>query len=277
LLNPRLKYVIFVFGFLKCLILEKTEKPELYKPICYIALALVIASIPAMAQEFDPIPIRLKGRVVNMANNEPVPYSQVVNIRSHGGTISNADGYFTMDMLNIDSLMISSVGYMKEIFVSPGYNFADTVVVFRLRPVSILLQQVDVKGDAAKVNMTGVPVGKPVDIDPKLRGDAFNQRPPIIAAFFNPVSYWYYYLNKKEKQKREVRNAMLLEKNWELHSQNYNKQMVKMLTGLNDNQADEFMVWFNSLDVLPYTSTEYEVRSTIRQYFEVYKSEGRVK
>jgi hypothetical protein len=37
-----------------------------------------------------------------------------------------------------------------------------------------------------------------------------------------------------------------------------------------------FMIWFNSLDVLPYTSTEYEVRSAIVEYFEIYKLEGRL-
>ncbi len=50
-----------------------------------------------------------------------------------------------------------------------------------------------------------------------------------------------------------------------------------MLTGMNDRQADDFMIWFNALNVLPYTSTEYEVRASIRKYFELYKREGRLK
>ena len=87
------------------------------------------------------------------------------------------------------------------------------------------------------------------------------------------MSYWQYYLGKKEIQKRKVREAMALEKNWEMHSKNYNKEMVKLLTGLNDSQADEFMVWFNAQNVLPYTATEYEVRASIREYYLIYMME----
>jgi len=70
---------------------------------------------------------------------------------------------------------------------------------------------------------------------------------------------------------------MALERNWEMHSRNYNKEVVKMLTGLNDEEADEFMVWFNSQNVLPYTSTEYQVRASIREYFEIYKKKKNIR
>jgi hypothetical protein len=110
-----------------------------------------------------------------------------------------------------------------------------------------------------------------------LRGDAFNDKPPLLAAIFNPLSYWQYFLSQREKEKREVREAMSLEKNWEMHSRNYNKEMVKILTGLNDQQAEEFMIWFNARKVLPYTSNEYEVRAAIRAYFDLYKKQKNLK
>jgi hypothetical protein len=69
---------------------------------------------------------------------------------------------------------------------------------------------------------------------------------------------------------------MALERNWEMHSQNYNKEMVIMLTGMNEIQADKFMIWFNSQNVLPYTANEYEVRAAIRQYFRLYQSQGKL-
>ncbi|MCA1758267.1 MAG: hypothetical protein LC658_00720, partial [Bacteroidales bacterium] len=63
------------------------------------------------------------------------------------------------------------------------------------------------------------------------------------------------------------------QQNWEMHTQNYNKEMVMMLTGTNDAEADSFMVWFNAQNVLPYTSTEYEVRASIIYYYEMYREE----
>jgi hypothetical protein len=53
--------------------------------------------------------------------------------------------------------------------------------------------------------------------------------------------------------------------------------MVMYLTGMTEPQADTFMVWFNSQDVLPYTSTEYEVRASILEYFEIYRQQGNLK
>jgi len=74
-----------------------------------------------------------------------------------------------------------------------------------------------------------------------------------------------------------VREAIELEKNWEMHSQNYNLPVVMMLTGTNEEQAEKFMIWFNSQNVLPYTATEYDVRASVRKYFEIYKRQGLLK
>jgi hypothetical protein len=66
---------------------------------------------------------------------------------------------------------------------------------------------------------------------------------------------------------------MVIMKNWEMHSQNYNKEKVMMLTGMNEMEADSFMIWFNGQDVLPYLSSEYEVRATIIEFYHYYRIE----
>ncbi len=227
--------------------------------------------------EIDPMPLRLKARIINLADKLPVPYAHVVNPRTHGGTTTNIEGYFTIDMLNIDSLKISAVGFVDETVGIPPTHREDSVLTILLQPVVFPINEVTVTGEKQKVNLGGDQYGKPTDVPTELRGDAFNKKPPVLAALFNPVSYWQYYLSKKEKRKRAVRQAVALEKNWELHSQNYNKEKVMMLTGMNESQADEFMIWFNSKQVLAYTSSDYEVRATIREYFEIYKREGRLR
>ncbi|NOY97018.1 MAG: carboxypeptidase-like regulatory domain-containing protein [Chlorobi bacterium] len=227
--------------------------------------------------EIDPMPIRLKAKIISVGDGMPVPYAHIINNRTHGGTTSNAGGFFTLDMLNVDSLVISAMGFTKLSFNVPFNYNPDSILIISLKPLNFAIREVTVEGKKNRVNLDGIPSGKPVDIDPELRGDAFNEKPPVIAALFNPLSYWQYYLSKKERRKRAVREAMAIEKNWEMHSQNYNKKIVMMLTGMNDRQADDFMIWFNALNVLPYTSTEYEVRASIRKYFELYKREGRLK
>jgi hypothetical protein len=233
-------------------------------------------SIPGFSQDdadlIDPVLIKLQGRIISAGDSSAVPYANVVNYRTHSGTTTNSDGYFTIEMLNIDSLIVTSIGFeQKKIKVPANYTGYNTLV-FIMLPSNYALREVLVEGEKPKVDL-GLGAGKPTDITPELRGDAFNEAPPILAAFFNPVSYWQYYLSKKEKRKREVRKEMIIQKNWEMHSQNYNKEKVMLLTGMKDLEADSFMVWFNSQDVLPYLSSEYQVRATIIEFFHYYKIE----
>lgn len=221
----------------------------------------------------DPILVRMKGKLVSAGDSMPVPYANIVYPRYRTGTSTNAGGFFSVEMLNVDSLIISAMGFKSRTLRLPrNYNESTTLTVY-LQPVVYAIREVEVKGEKNTPNLDGVPIGKPTDVPVELRGDAFNEKPPVLAAIFNPLSYWQYYLSKKEKQKRDVREAVALEKNWEMHSRNYNKEVVKMLTGLGDSEADEFMVWFNAQNVLPYTSSEYEVRAAIRNYFEIYRHE----
>lgn len=240
----------------------------------YILFILLLPALFAASQEsweIDPMPIRLKGQLLNIADKTPIPYAHVVNSRTHGGTITNASGMFTLDMLNIDSLVFSSLGFFKETFSVPYNSHPDSIVSFYLKPVSISIPQVNVTADRPGVNLDGVPRGKPVDIPAELRGDAYNEKPPILSALISPASFLQYHLGKNEIRKRKVREAILTEKKWKLHSKNYNKEIVMSLTGLDEVEAEVFMIWFNSQNVLPYTSTEYEVRAAIKQQFEIYK------
>jgi len=239
-------------------------------------LLFILASFVGRGQDdtdsIDPILIKLKARIVSAADSSAVPYANIINYRTHSGTITNGDGQFTIEMLNIDSLVVTSIGFEKSIFKVPGNYTGYNTLTFIMLPSNYAIGEVRVEGDKPKVDL-GFETGKVSDIPTELRGDAFNEAPPVLAAFFNPISYWQYYLSKKEKRKREVRKEMTVQKNWELHSQNYNKEKVMMLTGMNDMEADSFMIWFNGQDVLPYLSSEYQVRATVIEFYHYYKIE----
>ena len=223
----------------------------------------------------DPVLVRLQAIIISAADSSTVPYASVVLNRTRSGTITNDDGFFSIEMLNVDSLIVSSVGFQRAVIKIP-YNYnGKSTLVFMLNPVVYLVGEVQVQGERSKIDM-GLGTGKPTDLPVELRGDAFNEKPPLLAAIFNPVSYAQYYLSKREKQKREARKAINEQAYWESHSQIYNKGTVMFLTGMTETQADLFMIWLNAADVLPYTSTEYEVKATIIEYFELYREEGRL-
>ncbi len=231
----------------------------------------------SVAQEFedevDPVLITLKGQILNLDDGLPVPYAHVVNMRTHGGTTTDPNGKFTMNMLNIDSLAISVIGFKKMyIHIDPNYNENDLYVIQAI-PVRIAIKEVEVKGEKHEVDL-GLPGAKPLDIDPELRGDGYNSRPSILAAFFNPLSFGQYHLSQKEKEKREVRKAIVSEEQWQKLSRYYTKDLVMSLTGLDETDADKFMIWFNSKGILSHTSSEYEIRTAILDYFELWIKES---
>jgi hypothetical protein len=236
----------------------------------------IFAGLHSLAQTdpllVDPILVRLKGRLVSASDSSGIPYANIVNPRYRGGTITNADGYFSLEALNIDSLIVTSVGYEKKVIYIPHNYSGQETLTFTMNPVSYAVGEVEVKGERPSLDL-GLGTGRPVDIPTELRGDAFNEKPPVLAALFNPISFLQYYLSDKERRKRDVREALALQRNWEMHSENYNKEMVMMLTGIDEAEADSFMVWFNAQNVLPYTSTEYEVRASIIYYYGIFKQQ----
>lgn len=243
----------------------------------FLILALFLCSSRIFAQdaaEIDPMPIKLKGQVLNLSDELPVPFAYILNYRTHSAVTTNDQGMFTMDMLNIDSLSISSLGFTKTtVHIPANYNEMNVLTVYA-KPIRFALPQVNVKGEKAKVNMDGVPTAKKINIDPQLRGDSYNEKPSVLAAFFNPISFLQYHASKREREKRDTRKAIITEKQWEKLSQFYNKDLVMELTGLNEFQADAFMIYFNSKGVLGQASSDYDVRNAIKEQFKLYKQEG---
>ncbi|WP_319499676.1 hypothetical protein [uncultured Draconibacterium sp.] len=237
-----------------------------------LLLLVVLTSISGWAQDenypVDPMLIELKAKILSSSDSSAVPYANIINHRTHSGTITNGEGIFTLELLNIDSLEITSVGYKTFILKVPSYYTGYEMLTFYMDPVLYNVGEVTVEGEARQLDYFDH--GNPTDLDPTLRGDAFNEKPPIIAALVSPLSFAHYY-GKREKRKRQVREDMAIMRNWEMHSRNYNKEMVMKLTGLNEAYADTFMMWFNGQNVLHYTATEYQVRESIVQYSKLFK------
>ncbi|HAZ04659.1 MAG: hypothetical protein A2W90_06680 [Bacteroidetes bacterium GWF2_42_66] len=235
-------------------------------------LLLNVVAAQGFDDEIDPVLIKLKGQIVNIDDGLPIPYVHVVNMRTHGGTTTDASGKFILEMLNVDSLAISVIGFKKMyIQIDPRYNENNLYTIHAI-PVRFAIKEVEVKGERKEVDL-GLPEAKSVDISPELRGDGYNSKPPIIAALFNPLSFLQYHLSDDEKEKREVRKAIVSEERWQMLSKYYSKEVVMNLTGLNETDADKFMLYFNSKGILNHTSSEYDVRAAIIGQYELWLQE----
>lgn len=101
----------------------------------------------------DPLPIDIKGRVINQ-NGEPVAASVLVK-GSRQGTNTNADGMFELKNVSADAtvLIISSIGYKtQEVSIGESTNLNIVLVAEDIRMDSVVVVGY---GTQMKANVTG--------------------------------------------------------------------------------------------------------------------------
>lgn len=124
------------------------------KRIKYILVSFVILSAEifflnttvaiAQAKKQEPVIVQFTGVVVADDGITQVPGVHVYVPKSGRGTTTNIYGYFSMPALVGDEVIISSIGFLKQMFTVPaGYNNRVNVL-FKLEEDTLYLQNVDI-------------------------------------------------------------------------------------------------------------------------------------
>jgi hypothetical protein len=212
--------------------------------------------------------IKVSAQVLDDLSGLPVPYVNIINQRVRGGTISDKEGKFSLQADPTDTLSFKSLGYIDK-RVPVNELFRENAVV-TLAPVRYQLSGVEITGEGRKVNMTGIPTAKMSKTPIELRGE-FEKKPGLLTALFHPTSFLYYKFSKDEKEKRNTLTAIKTDREWQLFSLVYNKEIAGRLTGLERDELDNFMVYFNAFSNLRFSATTYEVEKRIKEVFTEYK------
>jgi len=210
--------------------------------------------------------INLKGQVVDEASKEAIGYVQVLIMRIRGGTMTDATGKFSIQADPMDTITFKSLNYKdKRVPVSEITQGENGVAIITLSSARILLNQVEVQASGPKVNMNGIPVGKSVNVPVELRSNYFASKPKVLAALTNPLSYASYYLSKDEKEKRTALTAIHSEKDWQILSLVYNKEIIQKISGYTGDALEDFMLYCNAFNALPVNANTYDVEKRIRE------------
>jgi hypothetical protein len=237
-----------------------------------ILFVFFLVFIQVKAQNIDLYVVNIKGVITSAENGEPIPYAHVINPREHAGTTSNADGFFSINMLTEDTLSIRSMGYIEYKFTLKEFPPKERYKIV-MKPVSYELNEISVNGNRSMRKQLGLPDAETLDIPIELRGNDYNKKPPLIAAFLSPISFLNYHLNDKEKEKRETLKAIKNNEEWHQFSTYFNLDNIKRLTGLKDEEADKFMVYCNMNNRLPFFASQMEIEFQIMDLFFKYKKE----
>ena len=163
----------------------------------------------------------IKGSVISADSLTPIPQAHILSELSHYGTTSDFDGRFQITIKEIDTLRISSVGFvtkyihinydsidannfrillqrdtilLDEIDVTPYYNFSTVKEIVRTAPI-----------------VTSMHVVKEIDINTNVQNYYYNKTKDLpktrntwTIVFYNPIKKTYNRFNKKERLKRKL-------------------------------------------------------------------------
>ena len=186
------------------------------KHLLIISLLLCCLSLKAQ-NDYHTI----KGEIVSYDSLTPIPKAHILSELSHYGTTSDFDGKFSMPIKKIDTLRISSVGFvtkyvhinhdsidtnnfrillqrdtivLDEIDVTPYYNFSTVKEIVRTAPI-----------------VTPMHVVKEIDINTNIQNYYYNKTKDLpktrgtwTFVFYNPIKKTYNRFNKKERLKRKL-------------------------------------------------------------------------
>jgi len=180
--------------------------------------------------------------------------------------MSDAMGNFSIQADPSDTLTFKSLNYKsKRVPVSEILGTKNGIAKIMLSPIKILLNQVEVESTGPKVNMSGIPVGKTVSTPVELRSDYFATKPKALTAIFKPLSFISYHLSKSEKEKRATITAIHTERDWQILSLVYNKDVIHRISGFTGKALEDFMLYCNAFNGLPVNANNYDVEKRIKE------------
>lgn len=155
----------------------------------------------------------IKGSIVSADSLVPIPQAHILSELSHFGTTSDFDGKFSIQTRKIDTLRISSVGFVTK-YININHDSIDANN-FRitLQRDTIVLDEIDVTPyynfSTVKEIVRTSPIEKPFivkGVNDNIE-DFLYQKPkkiPDDKGILSPIQTLYNRFNKKERLKRKL-------------------------------------------------------------------------
>jgi len=214
--------------------------------------------------------VTITGQTVDSSSGEGLSNVQVLNFRVHGGTMTDSNGKFSIQADPSDTLSFKLLGYEeRKIPVKELMNDkADQKIA--LKVIRYQIPEVQVQGKGILHLNLGLG-GKENPLPSELRSEDFASKPNLLSAVFNPLAFMHYKLSKSEKEKRTTLAAIYSERDWQILSLVYNKDIIQKMTSLTGDDLDDFMAYCNAYSDFKANATTYEVQKKIKDLFAEYK------
>ena len=221
--------------------------------------------------------VKISGVVTDGKTKEPVPYVHVYTKSFSGGTATDEQGKFMVEINPADTLIFSAVGFDKYFFslkqddIRPYYEVVIELdfKTYELEPVKVTAYKdveqfkkeiLDLNIPSRKKELTlSIPRNARVYDDPVLNNRLLDDRMNGGLAISGPIAALYNAFSKQGRQMRKLEVYRKEASERRLIASKYNIDMVKRVTSLNEEGALRFMEWCKFEDEFLLTSTEYDI------------------
>jgi len=214
--------------------------------------------VPSVPKEF---PVRVAIRLVDMNTAKPVPYAAVRILGTKRGLTADSNGFFTLVLVQKDTLKISSLGYNDVYFIKDPSRQTSYYEVVPMRSKIFELDAVQIMARRSK-DLT----------NPMLRWEyrakfqpkiwlfhTPNGEPPEPASLMSPISYLYERYGRRGKAARKLKDMVAERARKKRVAQKYNAVKVQQWTGLLDDEINEFMRFCPMPDAFVEEASELEI------------------
>ncbi|MCU4174714.1 hypothetical protein [Carboxylicivirga sp. N1Y90] len=230
----------------------------------------------------------LDGLVINQADSSRLPLTQIASYKLVQIFAADSLGEFFIQVPKGDSLKFMALGFeAKSVLVDDLIDSIAGKTTIALRRTSYMIGQVDInyykkfseyqdylkkmRAKQAELDLFLPPeikLGKGSDVPPDLR-PLYRSKPPVLAAFFQPINYIYYHTSKLEKSKIKV--LKLMEET--IIRELLTVEMMREVSSLEGKELESFIVYCNvNVELNKYDTTE-TVRVKVMDLFAQYINE----
>lgn len=222
-------------------------------------LILICSDIAVKAQTV----YNIHGYVCN--KNSTIRLAGVLITNKHNRTtlLTNNQGVFSVQATQGDTLEFSKPGFTttQQVIVSS----ADIVIA--LQQV-INLSQVNIQGESTKQELNNVMDGY------RRKGVYYNGNPSALSMVTSPINGLYEIFGKEPGRARRFAAYAKQEQEAAADDAKYNKDLVKKITGLPDDEIQKFMNAYTPSHEDLQKWTSYDIIVYIKKSLEIYEKYG---
>ena len=242
---------------------------------------LFFLSFTAVAQE-EPLGQKVSGTIINDNTLLPITNANIINVNKVKGVVTNASGYFELEVSVSDTLHISILGYQSlRVRVTNDWLKNGTAKIL-MTEKAIALEEVVVK----KYDLTGY-----LEVDSKLIPEKENYRYSIsglptayeagesspnaftrvLGSIFNPADMLYNFFGKKPKELKKLKSMKKDDTVRTLLESKFDREMISVLLGVDKKEIAEILQRCNYSESFIQTANDLQILDAISECYEQYK------